>query len=289
MDSCALTKTFMQTVCAFIFQSHLSAISKGTHIVITHTPPILPRSSEGFREKKPLIEAMRSAGTLLSVSGHCHWAHGLYHSAKGKIPCVVASVCDSKWLSMRNLLAGPSGKRGDEEGDKMYGGYNIRFPIIVCDINVPPPSTSAKWSIKGVTSLTASGGIEKKKKKEEKPKPTLLFFGPPTDIPAVSRLVPLLSDKYDVFHFDEASEAIAEIEARKENFSACIAKLGSRGNLGVDVVQALRQRKNGEKTFVVIHSATAVQSERTRNNLAPIVDLIVDHSSEEKMLQVLLN
>lgn len=272
-------------------------ISKGTHVVITHTPAILPRSSD-FREKKDLLKAMDDTGTLLSVSGHCHWAHGLYHSSKGNIPCVIASVCDSKWLSMRSLIVGPSGKRGDAEGDLARGGYNIRFPIIVCDIKVPGgPPAGAKWKIKSEVEKTKETEKKDKNKKEEKekkekkkevkPRPSLLFFGPPTDVEAVTRLVPALQKHYDVTHFDDATEAIQEIRNRNNNFSACVAKLGSRGNLGINVVKALRERPNGHKTFVVIHSATACQSERTRKSLEPLVDLIVDHDSEDKMLKVL--
>jgi CheY-like chemotaxis protein len=193
---------------------------------------------------------------------------------------------------MRNLLAGPSGTRGDAAGDKMYGGYNIRFPIIVCDILVPggPPTTDDIWRIKGLQSsqeLRKQQKEQKPKEKEAAKKPTLLFFGPPTDTPAVTRLVPLLAEHYEVIHFDDASEAITEIQNRDTNFSACVAKLGSKGNMGTDVVKALRERKNGEKTFVVIHSATAMQSERTRKHLQPMVDLICDHDSEAEMLQIL--
>lgn len=264
--------------------------------MLTHSPAILPRSDpkHGFREKKELISAMRNSGSLLSVSGHCHWAHGLYHSAKGKIPCVVASVCDSKWLGMKSLLVGPSGKRGDELGDEKRGGYNLRFPIIVCDIAVPggPPSPNDFWKVRGTpenlsSSLGSSGrSLCLNNDKEGKPRPRLLFFGPPTDLPAVSRLVPVLSERYEVAYFDNATEAVEDIRASQQNYDACVAKLGSTGNLGVEVVKALRE-KFGEETFVVIHSATAFKSERTKKKLKPLVDLIVDHSCEEQMLQVL--
>lgn len=104
-------------------------MTKGTHIVLTHMPPILPKSShpDGQREQDGIIDKMRECGTLLSVSGtshhsnlhslpyqgHCHWAHGLYFPKKGGPSCVVASICDSHWQHPNDLKPGPSGKRVD--------------------------------------------------------------------------------------------------------------------------------------------------------------------------------
>lgn len=115
----------------------------GCDIVVTHMPCLLPRRGGGTDVAQPaLCSALLRTGASLHVSGHCHWAHGLYHT--GRVPCVVASVCDSHWRKPPDLEAA-SGMRGDP-ADAVDGGYNVGlFPIVV-DVKVPSrqadPSTN---------------------------------------------------------------------------------------------------------------------------------------------------
>lgn len=122
-------------------------MSENTHILITHVPPLLPDHGDKVTEDKHIVDALHKCNSLLSVSGHCHWAYGLYFTHKKKVPCVVASNCDSEWLGFDDLEPGPSGSRGDLKGDKSRGGYNIRNPVIVCDLMIPggPPSPDDDW------------------------------------------------------------------------------------------------------------------------------------------------
>jgi hypothetical protein len=286
-------------------------ISKDTHIVVTHSPVILPKR-KGLREVDSLVNKMVEAGTLLNVSGHCHWAYGLYHTSKQSIPCVVVSICDSHWLSRydKSLF---SAKRGDEYGDSRYGGYNIKNLPIVCDIAVPggPPRPDAIWLIKG-NQIVPESKIddqpktkEKKKKgnhiveeskiddqpktkEKEKKSRTLLFFGPPTDPAAVTRLMPVFSKNFVVDHFEEASVAVVELQKKTEPYTVCVAKLGSKGNLGKTVMKAIRE-KHGNSTFIIVHSATASGNVETQKSLKQSVgvDLFVDHKTEARLAVVL--
>lgn len=113
--------------------------------VITHYPPILPTHGGLTKEGgTDIINAVHRCGALLHVSGHCHWAHGLYHSSTKRVPFVVASVCDSKWERLTAL----KGVRGDQKWDLLRGGYNVRFVPFVVDLPVPTPSADDVWSIK---------------------------------------------------------------------------------------------------------------------------------------------
>eukprot|EP01125_Pyxidicula_operculata_P018373 TRINITY_DN6522_c0_g1_i2.p1 TRINITY_DN6522_c0_g1~~TRINITY_DN6522_c0_g1_i2.p1 ORF type:complete len:402 (-),score=63.12 TRINITY_DN6522_c0_g1_i2:66-1271(-) len=207
------------------------AISKDTHIVITHMPPVLPKQ-KGYREDKFICEQMGKSGTLLSISGHCHWAHGLYFSSKNT-PCIVASVCDSHWISPSDLYK--SGVPRDDAYDLQRGGYNLHFPIIVCDLNIPggPPQKGSTFTTpKTANNFSSSEDLSRSMEEHEEitlTKPRLLFFGPSTDPDAVKRLTPKLADHFIVDHFDDASEAISSIEEMKQGYSVCIAKLGSTG------------------------------------------------------------
>eukprot|EP00009_Paramoeba_aestuarina_P004238 CAMPEP_0201510634 /NCGR_PEP_ID=MMETSP0161_2-20130828/3238_1 /ASSEMBLY_ACC=CAM_ASM_000251 /TAXON_ID=180227 /ORGANISM="Neoparamoeba aestuarina, Strain SoJaBio B1-5/56/2" /LENGTH=454 /DNA_ID=CAMNT_0047905831 /DNA_START=73 /DNA_END=1434 /DNA_ORIENTATION=- len=272
-----------------------SPLSDPTHIVITHSPCILPKHS-GIRENSDVIGAMNDAGTKLCVGGHCHWAHGLYFSENGNIPTIVASVCDSKWLRYKELKKGPSGKRGDTR-DRTYGGYNLRFPIIVTDLMIPggPPSKDDTFQIgllsdplrDSLSSLTRSGN-DIPSPHHPSSLPALLFFGPETDPGAVVRLVPKFSENFVVFHFDDVEEAVEEVEKGDVMWVACVAKLGSKGNLGRDVMKAMRKKYSN--AFIVLHSSTAGRKEETRKRVSEYVggiDLFVAHSNEDVMLDAL--
>lgn len=113
----------------------------GTHIYVTHTPPILP-GSDGQRETAHIVDAVQRSGAHVHVSGHCHWAHGLYFSERApRVPFVVASVCDSKWERFLALR----GPRGDAKWDYLRGGYNVRFLPYVVDIAHPAPAPDDVW------------------------------------------------------------------------------------------------------------------------------------------------
>jgi hypothetical protein len=244
---------------------------EGTHIVITHLPPILPLESGRYREDKKITDALHRCGALLQVGGHCHWAHGLYHSRYGT-PCVVASVCDSDWKSPKQLGL-PRGDKSDLE----RGGYDLFFPVIVADLAVPPPPSDAEWMMDEGVQIAGA-------------KPALLFFGPPTDPEVVGRLTPALSKRFVVHHFEDAAEAINFLQSEGSPvLAACIAKLGSKGNLGANVMGALRQAKQGHKTFLVVHSATACASPETQDALRRelMVDLFVNQESEAVLLKSL--
>lgn len=118
-------------------------IEKDTHIVVTHSPPILPskKSNGPNRESRDMVSAIENCGALLSVSGHCHWAYGVYFSYKKKVPFVVASSCGSGWQRFTQL----EGTRLDKKWDYMRGGYNLKTVPVVSDIAVPPPPADAVW------------------------------------------------------------------------------------------------------------------------------------------------
>jgi calcineurin-like phosphoesterase family protein len=116
-------------------------VEQNTDIFITHYPPILPaKRGGGCKEHYDIVKAVENSGAALSVSGHCHWAYGLYFSSKKKIPFVVASSCDSGWKRFMEL----KGTRHDKKWDYLRGGYNVRFAPIVCDLDVAP-SKDAVW------------------------------------------------------------------------------------------------------------------------------------------------
>eukprot|EP01062_Namystynia_karyoxenos_P011883 TRINITY_DN1426_c3_g1_i1.p1 TRINITY_DN1426_c3_g1~~TRINITY_DN1426_c3_g1_i1.p1 ORF type:complete len:639 (+),score=185.29 TRINITY_DN1426_c3_g1_i1:85-1917(+) len=268
-------------------------VPEGVHIVVTHKPNILPKKS-GLSENKRLSRALHRTGALLHVSGHCHWAHGVYMSegSRGQIPCVVASVCDSHWHFRTGSLTNPTGVRGDPV-DGMNGGYNLKFPIIVCDIAVAgmdeheQPLSAHDTDSTELLREASMHSLEAALRGEESSRPRLLFFGPPNDPETVQRLLPRLSDHYVVDHAD--SQAAGERLARSRSYVACVAKLGTKGNLGAEVVKALRQAQGGYP-YVVFHSATARGSEQTMARLREQVaaDGFFDHDSEDALLAAVM-
>ena len=132
---------------AFLGDPDFSAVPPGTHVLVTHMPPVKPKAG-GQSEDPRAVGALLRCGGLLSVSGHCHWAHGVYHTAAGRVPCAVASASGSKWLPATSLHPGPAGRRGDPT-DRHHGGYNVAHHPIVCDLAVPggPPCPQARWRL----------------------------------------------------------------------------------------------------------------------------------------------
>ena len=304
-----------------------TAVRNETHIVVTHMPPILPSGGRTLEEDTAVAKALHRAGALLHVGGHCHWAHGLYHSSSG-VPSVVASVSGS-WEFGRGLRPGPSGVRGDRQGDARFGGYNLENPPIVCDIKVPggPPRPDARWAVEGALALPQSvapsipvvtaheveileAGTSPKAPAGGRPR--LLLFCPPHDSATRVRLEHALADAYDVCHFNYAADAIEAISATVGGdtsagggatsstlvavaFAACVVKLGTRGNSGVDVLKALRSHALGagcvsRDPLLVVHSATAVGHHATaaflRDELG--VAAVVGHSNEADAIPLLL-
>ena len=115
---------------------NFSVVPPRCDVIVTHMPCILPRGGGFFDEDAALAAAIHRAGAAVHVSGHCHWAHGLYHTRERRVPCVVASVSDSDWQGPLGLTAA-SGTRGDAR-DASRGGYNVELAPIVCDIKVQP-------------------------------------------------------------------------------------------------------------------------------------------------------
>lgn len=105
----------------WLFDSHLlffflGGKQPGTHIFVSHyprnhlfpcfvfadeTPAILPSREGTLREHQDIVEGIARSGALLSVSGHCHWARGVYHSQHTKAAFVVASICGSGWYDSK--------------------------------------------------------------------------------------------------------------------------------------------------------------------------------------------
>jgi len=212
---------------------------------------------------------------------------------------------------MPNLIAmrKMGGKSRGDTADYLRGGYEMYFPIMVCDLEIPPPPTGSVWvtdyfnknpnvgkllttttstttTIATIPTTTTTTTTTKTTQK-----PLLLFFGPPTDPKLVNRLVPILSEYFTVHHYDDASEAIEGIS--EYNYVACVAKLGSKGNLGIDVVKTLRQKERENlstiKSCIIIHSTTAVDSNSTTKYLYDElgIDLLVDYRNEQKLVQKL--
>ena len=105
----------------------------GHGVVVTHMPCVLPADHGGTDQDDALARAIHRTGARLHVSGHCHWAHGLYHTHEKRVPCVVASVA-AHWHEPQDLEA-VSGARGDS-ADASRGGYNMKLTPIVCDVQI---------------------------------------------------------------------------------------------------------------------------------------------------------
>jgi hypothetical protein len=260
-------------------------IPQDTHIVVTHMPAILPKSNGSLREDDKIVSKLIKSKTRLHISGHCHWAYGLYHTTKNHIPCVVASVCDSEWLSPKSLISSGT-VRGDLEGDKIYGGYNIINLPIVCDIIIPggAPDPSQRWVFPSQTKpLTLSNQMASI---PDKDKPTIIFFGPPSDPGTVDRLRPTLCKYFTLEHFEDVYEAIEEVNKSKKPYTVCITKLGTKNNLGKFLIETIR-KAHGNETYIILHSATALAHNETKEwYLENGVNMIVDHANEMTMMPV---
>lgn len=236
-----------------------SDVPAWTDIVVTHMPAILPGERGRNDEDHQLTDALHRVGAQLHVSGHCHWAHGIYYSCRGtaSIPCVVASVCDSEWLPARALTS-VDGARGDPM-DKKKGGYNVVQPGIVVDIQLPQGRPAVLDELQRV----GTSSTEELQRSLSEPhlddesvsgKPAILFFGPPNDPMLVKGLLPKLRETYDVEWVDCAASGIQAVHSRP--YGALVSKLGTQGNLGVDIISALRKTQ-GSAPMVIVHSTTA--------------------------------
>eukprot|EP01063_Lacrimia_lanifica_P035814 TRINITY_DN6929_c0_g1_i2.p1 TRINITY_DN6929_c0_g1~~TRINITY_DN6929_c0_g1_i2.p1 ORF type:complete len:611 (+),score=220.23 TRINITY_DN6929_c0_g1_i2:66-1898(+) len=286
-----------------------SVMEEGTHMFVTHMPALLPKDhGSRLREDPDMVAAVERCGTLLHVSGHCHWAHGAYHSAKAvktkETPYVIASICDSQWT----FFESPKG-RGDAQ-DVKYGGYLVHFPIMVVDLPTPPPKAGEAWRIGNglaedealeraetdTTVTTQEFGTGGFAAAQEGDAPALLMFAPPTDPEMAGRLLPTLQLHHRCYHFEDAGEA-AEFLGDKENdeihFAVCIAKLGSKGNNGSTVLDALLRRAQTLKHShpqIVIHSATALQRPDIQTALSQQYNIqqFVGEAHEREMVSALI-
>lgn len=270
-------------------------VPNGIDIMVTHAPNILPKKT-GTREDRDLGQCLHRTGASLHVSGHCHWAYGLYFSEdKGhKVPCVNAAVCSGEWIMDPSCFASEGGVRGDPV-DFRNGGYNIHNPPIMCDLLLHAGPLSAMsapitQSTRATLNLGASSHaalVRAFSESEAASKPRLLFFGPPNDPETIQRLTPQLCE---FFHIDVAdSEGCGVQLASAHSYVACVAKLGTKGNKGTTVIEALRMRQ-GDVPFVVVHSATAKSKPDTCARLVAKyhVNRIFDHDSEVELVEALM-
>jgi len=264
----------------------------GMDIVVTHMPAILPSEGSQLREDLNLTSALHRTGASLHVSGHCHWAHGVYHTrdAGGRaVPCVVASVCDSKWLGGParggHLLASADGVRGDP-ADRSYGGYNLTQPCVVCDLRLPGGrQAAAEDTVPRAAPAAGSLAAELPLPSAAEGRPALLFFGPPNDPDFVRALLPPLRELFDVDFVDSTADGLQAVASGRP-YAACLAKLGTKGNLSFPILSALRESQ-GAGPFVAIHSATAAASPGMRDKLAAelAVDLFAGPGEEDALLR----
>ena len=247
-----------------------SVAEPNTHLVVTHSPCVLP-DRRGQSEDGQLAALLHHTGARLHVSGHCHWAHGLY-ATSGGVPCVVASICDSEWLMGSRLHAGPVLPARGDPTDARYGGYNLYFPPLVCDIALPngerPQPTDAWRTAWTAANVPAPASPPPPPVAVPEARPLALFFGPDNDPGAVERLVPRLAAHFTVHHFRRAQQAAASALAQQPGYSLCVAKLGTRGNLGADVLAALRASAHSSACPVLIHSSTAAADPQLQQALA---------------------
>lgn len=263
----------------------------GTNIMMTHIPAILPSEDGGQDEDLQMTAALHRSGALLHVSGHCHWAHGLYLAKAGgtKVPCVVASVCSGSmyggpWKNSRpELLVSAQGVRGDPL-DKKFGGYNCDQPPIVCDLILP--AVKLEDSRPQSTAATISIGSESPFADELAGKPAMLFFGPPNDPIFVRETLPRVRELFDVDYVDSTVDGMQAVTER--TYVACLAKLGTEGNLSYPIIEALR-KSQGSDPFVAIHSYTAAANPEMRDLLVRElnVNLFVTSDNEDQLFRAL--
>lgn len=130
------------------------------------------------------------------------------------------------------------GKVRVDSHDYLRGGYNLFFPIIVCDLAIPggPPAPNTPWKLPPRSTRTPAPVFTQTTSATApnvstiQSKPALLFFGPPTDKKAAKRLNKEFSEIFSVDFFDDAGEAMENISQNDTVYVACVAKLGSKGN-----------------------------------------------------------
>jgi len=275
-------------------------LRKGVHVVATHMPAVLPSGGRGeLKQHQEITEPALNAGARLHVSGHCHWANGLYFARRAavggawpcpesevdkkeeRLPCVVASVA-GKWKEGAQL-ASSTGVRGDAR-DAHFGGYNLTQPGTVCDVFVG----EATEAMPAPEQLVPTPGRMEPAPEQCAPPvvdtPSLLFFCPPTDGELATLLMPQLQQHFHVVHVETAEDGVRAVSERK--FAVCLAKLGSKGNLGRDVIAALRSAQ-GNDPQVIVHSSTAERDMRLQEKWRAEfgVDLFTCHGREEELIQ----
>merc|ERR1711918_308229 len=99
--------------------------------------------------------------------------------------------------------------------------------------------------------------------------------------------MPQLTSFFDVTHVESAEQGVEAISLRK--YSACVAKLGTENNLGVDVIKAFRCA-HGKEPFVAVHSSTAAADPNVQRVLTDKlnVDLFVSPADEQSLIAALV-
>eukprot|EP01124_Arcella_intermedia_P031181 TRINITY_DN6979_c0_g1_i1.p1 TRINITY_DN6979_c0_g1~~TRINITY_DN6979_c0_g1_i1.p1 ORF type:complete len:466 (+),score=41.37 TRINITY_DN6979_c0_g1_i1:54-1451(+) len=253
------------------------------HIFITHYPAILPDNNDQPREDKDIVRAIDQMEARLHISGHCHWAYGLYHTSRRKVPCVVASNCSS-WKNASDLFAPGAPPRLDAV-DRQYGGYSATRPTVVCDVEIPegPPSDEDPWVMPQRSVLKDSG--ENPHARPSK-KPRAILFAPSNDKELVERLSQALGAQFEIYHFESVDEAVKSVQEASSAYTLCISKLGTKHNLGYKLFEAIR-KKHGQATYIIIHSDTAMNAPETRTKMKQHyeIDCFVGYNNEEVLLE----
>jgi len=117
-------------------------------------------------------------------------------------------------------------------------------------------------------------------------RPSLLLFAPANDPDFVADMRPRLDNCFEVDVVTVAADGVNLIG--QKTYDACVAKLGTKGNLGTTVIMELRQQQGGA-AFVGIHSSTAAQQPSMRTKLQDEfgINLFVAHGAEDALVQAL--
>jgi len=229
---------------------------------------------------------MNEVGTLLHVSGHCHWAYGVYHSHKKKIPCVIASVCTSNWVNPIQLFFTAPTKRGDKRGDLLRGGYNVHNLPIVCDIVIPegPLDPSDKWIFKS-SLIVEDQKMEIIKEKDtsslsvSQNLPKMLMFGREEYSELVNRLKGY-SKNYEVDYSSNDEEFLEKFleKEQKKNYIVWIYICDKMDNLKsmVDAVRGVY----GKKIYIICYALFRFQ---TKPEIS--VDMFANEKTESSLIE----
>ena len=247
---------------AFFGLSDYSDLPEGVQIVMTHYPCLLPGRNGLSIALPELAQKMHQIGAVLHVSGHCHWARGLYLSQQpgsAAVPCVNAAVCGSMYGgpwpdSKPELLVSAQGVRVDPR-DRDLGGYLLDQAPVVCDLQLPGAQgeSGTEAGIVRTASMTESLDSEPSphSQSDDVSMLRMLVFGPPNDPCFVRHTLPRFCEMFNVDWVEDTVDGLVMVA--DHTYQAVVAKLGTQGNLSYPVIKAFRE-KQGTVPFVAIDS-----------------------------------